>query len=165
MKKVFLLLSAAVLMVGVANAQIPSKPAIEVPSKSEVVQATQAAQAEDVDSKMKFEFEEHDFGTIPEGPAVSVDFTYTNTSKEPVQLEHVQASCGCTTPNWSKDPVLPGKTSKITATYNTQGRPGNFYKTITVRSTAGTKTLKIKGVVEKAPESSVPANNSSMMKH
>ncbi len=173
MKKAILLLSAAVLTFGAANAQTTLKTAkskinskaasVSQVAKSNVKTATTAAQ--DVDSKIKFATDEHDFGTIPEGPAVSYDFMFTNTSKQPIQLEHVQASCGCTTPNWSKDPILPGKTSKITATYNTKGRPGNFYKTITVRSTAGTKTLKIKGVVEKAPTSSVPSNKSSMLKH
>lgn len=114
---------------------------------------------------MKFKNEEHNFGTIPEGPAVSYDFEFKNDGKEPIILSTVQASCGCTTPSWSKEPILPGKTSKITATYNTQGRPGNFVKTITVNSNIGTKVVKITGNVEKAPESSVPANTNSMMKH
>ncbi len=80
-------------------------------------------------------------------------------------ISSAQASCGCTTPNWSKEPILPGKSSKITATYNTQGRPGNFTKTITVNSNVGTKILKISGMVEKAPDASVPQNDNSMMKH
>ncbi|MBP6624671.1 MAG: DUF1573 domain-containing protein [Chitinophagaceae bacterium] len=114
---------------------------------------------------MKFVSDDHNFGTIPEGPAVSYDFEFKNTGKEPIILSSVQASCGCTTPSWSKEPILPGKSSKVTATYNTQGRPGNFVKTITINSNIGTKVVKIQGVVEKAPESSAPANSNSMMKH
>ncbi|MCF8294133.1 MAG: DUF1573 domain-containing protein [Chitinophagaceae bacterium] len=114
---------------------------------------------------MKFKNEEHSFGNVPEGPSVSYDFEFTNISKEPIVLSNVQASCGCTTPTWPKEPIAPGKTSKITATYNTQGRPGPFTKTITVTSNVGSKVLKISGTVEKAPESSVPTNNSSIMKH
>lgn len=117
------------------------------------------------DAHMKFATEEHNFNTIPEGPAVSFDFDFKNIGKEPIVLSTVQASCGCTTPNWSKEPILPGKSSKITATYNTQGRPGAFTKTITVNSNVGTKILKITGTVEKAPDGSVPQNDNSMMKH
>jgi hypothetical protein len=114
---------------------------------------------------MKFKNEEHSFGNMPEGPSVSYDFEFTNISKEPIVLSNVQASCGCTTPTWPKEPIAPGKSSKITATYSTQGRPGPFTKTITVTSNVGSKVLKISGTVEKAPESSVPTNNSSIMKH
>jgi hypothetical protein len=114
---------------------------------------------------LKFKNEEHSFGTIPEGPSVSYDFEFTNTGKEPVILQSVTASCGCTTPSWSKEPILPGKSSKITATYATQGRPNSFTKEITVTSNIGTKKLKITGNVEPAPSSSVPSNTNSMMKH
>ncbi len=116
------------------------------------------------DEHMKFKETEHSFGTVPEGPSVSYDFEFENTGKEPIVLSNVQASCGCTTPTWPKEPITPGQKSKITATFNTQGRPGQINKTITVTSNVGTKILRITGMVEKAPESSVPSNNSSMMK-
>ncbi len=119
----------------------------------------------EVDKKMKFNTDVHDFGTIPEGGAVSYDFEFKNISKEPIVLSNVQASCGCTTPTWPKEPVAPGKSAKITATYNTAGRPGGFNKTITVTSNAGVKVVTIRGNVEKAPDASVPANNNSMIKH
>ena len=114
---------------------------------------------------MKFTTEDHNFGNIPEGPSVSYDFEFKNIGKEPIILSNVQASCGCTTPTWPKEPIAPGKSAKITATYSTQGRPGQFTKTVTVTSNVGSKVLKIGGVVEKAPDSSVPSNNSSIMKH
>lgn len=158
MKKTILLFGAAILFAGAAMAQTTKPAATPTP-------APQATPAQNPDTKMKFSNEEHNFGNIPEGPAVSFDFEFKNIGNEPIVLSGVQASCGCTTPTWTKDPVLPGKTGKITATYNTQGRPGNFVKTITVNSNVGTKVLKITGVVEKAPETSVPANNNSMMKH
>ncbi|MBK7691627.1 MAG: DUF1573 domain-containing protein [Bacteroidetes bacterium] len=141
------------------------------PTKAAVTTTTsatpQAAPTSDQnpDAHMKFTVEEHNFNTIPEGPAVSFDFDFKNIGKEPIVLTTVQASCGCTTPNWSKEPILPKASSKITATYNTQGRPGPFTKTITVNSNVGTKILKITGTVEKAPDGSVPANDNSMMKH
>jgi hypothetical protein len=112
---------------------------------------------------MAFKTEVHDFGTIAEGPAADYEFTFTNTGKEPIIIQHVQASCGCTTPSYSKDPVLPGKTGTIKASYNTAGRPNAFTKTITITSNAGNKVLTIKGNVEKAPDTSVP-QSSSMVK-
>lgn len=156
MKKIILLFSATILMCAGAFAQAKT---------SSTPQAVTTTPNQNPDANMKYTNEEHNFGTIPEGPSVSFDFEFKNTGKEPIVLSDVKASCGCTTPSWTKDPVLPGKMGKITATYSTQGRPGNFVKTITVNSNVGTKVLKISGMVEKAPDSSVPANNNSMMKH
>jgi hypothetical protein len=109
---------------------------------------------------MVFSTESHDFGTVAEGPAANYEFEFKNTGKEPLLIETVHASCGCTTPSYSKEPIAPGKSGVIKASYNTVGRPGAFTKSITVTSNAGTKVLTIKGNVEKAPTSSVPENNS-----
>lgn len=177
MKKTIFLLSAIALFSTTTFAKQKTKAAKQV-TKTAVEAAPQkvvtptppttpasATPAQNADANMKFNTEEHTFGTIPEGPAVTYDFEFKNIGKEPIILSGVQASCGCTTPTWTKEPVAPGKTGKVSATYNTQGRPGNFVKTITVNSNVGSKVIKISGIVEKAPESSVPANNNSMMKH
>jgi hypothetical protein len=121
--------------------------------------ATEVATSLTVDN-MAFKADIHDFGTIAEGPAADHVFTFTNTGKEPLTIQRVQASCGCTTPEWTKDPIQPGQTGIVKASYGTGGRPGHFEKTLTVFSNAGTKTLTIKGDVEKAPESSAPQNTS-----
>ncbi len=166
MKRSILFLAVILMTSATAMAQHRDHAkAAAAPQAKAVASPKKATPVKQAGTAMKFKTEEHNFGTVPEGPSVSYDFVFTNTTKQPIQLESVRASCGCTTPNWSKDPILPGKTSKITATYNTKGRPGNFYKTITVKSTAGQKVLKIKGNVEKAPTSSVPTNNNSMIKH
>lgn len=112
---------------------------------------------------IKFKDETHDFGTLKEGDPAEAEFSFTNTGKKPLIIQNVQPGCGCTTPFWSKDPVAPGKTGVIKASYGTKGRVGSFNKNITVTSTAGTNVIYIKGTVEKAPESSAP-QNSSMMK-
>jgi hypothetical protein len=109
-----------------------------------------------------FKTESYDFGTVEEGPAAEHVFTFTNTGKGPLVIQRVQPSCGCTTPDWTKDPVAPGKTGMIKASYGTQGRPGPFEKTMTVFTNAGTKMVSFKGNVEKAPESSAPQNSSMM---
>ena len=110
---------------------------------------------------MEFKQDTHDFGTIEEGPAAEHEFVFKNTGTEPILIQQVHASCGCTTPSYSKDPVLPGKTGIVKASFNTKGRGGApFNKSITITSNAGTKVVFIKGTVEKAPESSVPENTS-----
>jgi Protein of unknown function (DUF1573) len=104
---------------------------------------------------LKFDKEVHDFGKQNEGPIVTTKFVVTNTGKVPVVITNAQPSCGCTTPEWSKEPIMPGAKSEIKVGFNTSGRPGAFDKTITVVSNAenGTMILKIKGtVVPKAEE-------------
>jgi len=112
--------------------------------------------------EMKFEKELHDFGTIVEGESATYEFVFTNTGKEPIIISNVVASCGCTTPSWTKEPIKPGKKGSIKALYNSQGKPGPFNKQITVTSNAltSTKVLTIKGNVERQPVG-VPENKSS----
>ncbi len=106
-----------------------------------------------------FEKTSHDFGNIKEGTQATVEFSFKNTGKAPLVLSSVQASCGCTTPTWTRDPIAPGAVGKITAVYNSTGRPGNFTKTITVKHNGeeGTAYLTIKGFVEAAPAEPAPA--------
>jgi len=82
---------------------------------------------------IKFEKMDYNFGKIKEadGPAV-FDFKFANTGKIPLIIQGVEASCGCTTPEWSREPVLPGKTGFIKVSYNPEFRPGIFTKSITV---------------------------------
>ena len=77
------------------------------------------------------------------------EFRFKNTGNQPIVIAQAQASCGCTTPDWTKTPVLPGKAGIIRAVYNSAGRPGVFAKTVTVTSNAteGTKVLSLKGTV------------------
>lgn len=109
----------------------------------------------------KFQFKEdtYDFGKVPEGPIAEHVFEFKNTGKEPLIITNVNASCGCTMPEWSKDPVLPGKKGKITVRFTTAGR-GNqpFIKDIFVTSNAATPKeryeLHIKGFVTLADDGS-----------
>ncbi len=106
--------------------------------------ATSHAQA-----RAKFNKEVHDFGKISEGPIATYSFEVTNAGTAPLIISGAQPSCGCTTPEWPKDPIMPGAKGLIKVGYNTSGRPGNFTKTITVTSNAenGTVILTIKGSV------------------
>lgn len=103
---------------------------------------------------------EHDFSKIPQGKPVYYDFEVVNTGKEPLKLDDVHASCGCTTPEWSQEPIAPGATAKIKVGYNAASE-GNFEKFITITYNKNeTEQLKIKGTVWKAPQGSAPANAS-----
>lgn len=77
----------------------------------------------------------HDYGTIEQGGDGTCEFSFTNTGKEPIVLSGVRASCGCTVPEWSKEPVLPGQTSVIKVKYDTR-RLGAINKSIVVNSNA-----------------------------
>lgn len=100
--------------------------------------------------QLNFLEETHDFGVVNEnkGP-VTHEFVFTNNSPRPVKILKVQASCGCTTPGWSKEVIPPGKQGFIQASYDPKGRPGFFSKSLTVTTDleAAPVILQIKGQV------------------
>lgn len=85
---------------------------------------------------ISFEKQEINVGTITEGEKVEAVFKVTNTGKSPLIISDVKAACGCTVPNWPKEPIEPGKTVKILAVFDSEGKPGNNTKSITVFSNA-----------------------------
>lgn len=117
-------------------------------------------QAQDGKNAPKFEFKSlsHDFGTIPEGPEATHNFEFKNTGKEPLIIQNVTASCGCTSPDWPKQPILPGKTGNIKVVYSTDHRVGPFTKQIYILSNAASEDgkerfeLEIKGTVKEKKE-------------
>lgn len=103
--------------------------------------------------KFSFTEESYDFGTVIEGVKATHVFKFTNTGNAPIVISGVRASCGCTTPEWPKEPIAAGKTGVIKAIYNSKGRLNAFNKSIRVSSNAveATRTLYIKGNVVKEP--------------
>ena len=102
----------------------------------------------------------YDFGSIPQGKPVYHVFQVVNKGTAPLKLDNVQASCGCTTPEWNKDAIAPGATDKIKVGYNAASE-GHFEKTVTVTYNGNsTKQIMIKGEVWKAPAGSAPSNAS-----
>ena len=85
---------------------------------------------------ISFEDTKHDFGVIKEGDKATHTFQFLNNGTEPLILTNVKASCGCTTPKWPREPIMPGETGEIQAIYNSKGRPGKFNKAITIQSNA-----------------------------
>jgi hypothetical protein len=108
----------------------------------------------------------YNFGKIQQGRPVTHNFEIVNTGKEPLMLENVQASCGCTTPEWSKDAIQPGATSTIKVGYNAANE-GAFHKTITISyNNHQIKQLSISGEFFKGPTTSAPVNSSlSLLKN
>jgi hypothetical protein len=103
---------------------------------------------------------EFDFGKIPQGKPVTHVFQFTNTGDKPFALDNVQASCGCTTPEWNKETIAPGATASIKVGYNA-ATEGPFNKTVSITyNGTQTKQIIIKGDVWKTPVTSAPENTS-----
>jgi Protein of unknown function (DUF1573) len=102
----------------------------------------------------------HDFGKIQQGRPVTHVFEVTNIGTVPLRIENVQASCGCTTPEWSYEPVKAGASTPIKVGYNA-ATEGQFQKTVTITYNGGqTKVLQISGIVYKTAATSAPVNSS-----
>jgi hypothetical protein len=109
---------------------------------------------------LQFKQTSHDFGKIPQGRPAYYFFEIVNTGSEAIKLDNVTATCGCTTPEWSQDPIAPGQSQKIKVGYNAAAE-GPFEKYITVTYNGNqTKQISIKGNVWKAPLGSAPSNSS-----
>src|SRR3546814_582666 len=98
--------------------------------------ASVASEGTDAAAIAKFEFAEKDFdfGTVEEGEKVSHSYTFTNVGESSLIITNATASCGCTVPDWAREPIPPGGTGEITAVFNSQGRVGRQSKSITVQA-------------------------------
>jgi len=101
---------------------------------------------------IKFEKLVHDYGTIAKGSDGTCEFIFANLGQTPLIVNYVSASCGCTVPDWTREPVQPGKTGTIKVKYNT-AIVAPFTKSVTVQSNAKNSpvALTIKGVVAQQP--------------
>ena len=135
------------------NAQVAADPHA---SHDHAVTETAKLTSEESLSLKETEF---NFGKIPQGKPVTHVFEVFNTGKNSFKLDNVQASCGCTTPQWDKEKMInASEKSDITVGYNAMAE-GPFTKTITVTYNGSqTKTIQIKGEVWKTPAASAPAN-------
>jgi hypothetical protein len=147
MKKVSLLIICSMVLAFSSNAQTAT-PVTPFPVSAQKV------------DNLQLKENSFSFGKIPQGRPVIHVFEVTNTGNEPLYLENVQASCGCTTPEWSKEPIAPGATVPIKVGYNAYAE-GHFNKTVTIFYNKGqTKALIISGEVYKLPATAAPENAS-----
>jgi hypothetical protein len=105
--------------------------------------------------QMKFRETTFDYGNIPRNVPATHEFQFTNTGNAPLIINSANPSCGCTVPEYSQEPIMPGKTGVIKVVYNA-ANPGGFTKSVTVRSNAGETSLTIKGNVIEKPAEAVP---------
>jgi hypothetical protein len=109
---------------------------------------------------MKFDMMEHDFGKIEQGKSVTWEFRFKNVGKEPLIINNAVGSCGCTVPDWPKEPIKPGGYSIIRVTFNSAGKMGPQDKTVTITyDTDKTVVLHMKGEVFAKPADGAPATN------
>lgn len=94
----------------------------------------------------------HDFGDIIQGTKSKYTFTFTNKGTVAVNITNASASCGCTVPSYSKEPIEPGNQGTITVIFDSAGKENFFVKTVTVATTVGTSYLTIKGNIIKQVE-------------
>lgn len=167
MKKMFSLLTLVLGLSWAANAQVEQvKPA-------EHQHAPAAKIIEDVpppppvESQLKFDAIEVNYGTIMQGSEPFRKFTFTNVSNSPAKITNARGSCGCTVPEWPKEEIQPGQPGEIGVRYDTN-RVGPFTKTVTITTEKGENIqLRITGKVEAKPAEpeGVPANNNGMFKN
>lgn len=99
---------------------------------------------------IKFEKNEHDFGKILQGEQLSYTFKFKNTGNAPLIITSIEKTCGCTSPEYSKEPIKPGEEGKITITYDSKGHKGFQNKRLIVKTNTNPSEsiLRIKAQVE-----------------
>lgn len=125
-------------------------------------QSSDGAGKKTSNAEINFEKPEHDFGTIANGGNGVYEFAFKNTGAEPLIISNASGSCGCTVPDWPKEPIKPGTSGKVKVSYDTK-RTGPFTKTVTVNTNGKTETtvLTIKGTVEEpVKEETMPIKKS-----
>ena len=124
-----------ILLLCMAFIQVPAQEQKQAKAK---VNDAALFQTEDKAAEIKFETTNHDFGKFSEKePVVKCTFKFTNTGNAPLVIHQAIASCGCTVPSYTKDPIKPGQSGTIEVTYNGKGKyPGKFKKVITILSNA-----------------------------
>lgn len=123
---------------------------------------TNTLMAQEVENGAKIEFEKevHDYGTIENGANGECVFVFKNTGNAPLIISNAKGSCGCTVPQWPKEPIAPGASAEIKVKYDTK-RTGPINKSVTITSNAvnePTKVIRIKGNVNPKPTSGTPVN-------
>lgn len=106
-----------------AEVKIPEKPA--TPGSGDSSQKLPK-------TKMKFKETVHDFGKLKGGETREYNFEFTNVGQEDLVIEYAKGSCGCTVPEWPKDPIKPGATGAIKVKFDSTGKKGKQEKTVTI---------------------------------
>ncbi len=141
MKKTMLLL-AAIAMIAFASCKDEGKASQQMEDKSTEVTQTSNEESQDNSAdkfpELTFDDNNYDFGTVQNGEMLEHEFTFTNTGDVPLRVMEAKPSCGCTVPEWSRDPIQPGEKGSMLVKFDARGRSGKQHKN--VRLTTNTKT-------------------------
>jgi len=132
------------------DARAAVENAVQPANQSAVQPAAQTAEVPTgPTTTMTFKETEFDFGTITEGEKVSHTYLFTNTGSEPLILSNAKGSCGCTVPQWPREPIAPGETAEVTVEFNSANKRGkkNQKVTITANTTPPQTFIYLKGEV------------------
>lgn len=134
------------------DVQPVANPAVDInqPMVHHVDTTTAAAVPVENQTEMTFTEKEHDFGTINQGDKPMHIFKFTNTGTKDLVITNAVGSCGCTVPEYPKEPVGPGKTGTMKVSFNSTGKTGNQAKTVTISANVpnGATVLTIKANVK-----------------
>ncbi len=145
MKKVLVTLGISILMTFAVSAQNTTPQPAQSPNAPVIT----------------FEKTTHDYGTVTKDGDGACEFKFRNDGIEPLILSNVSSSCGCTVPEWPREPILKGKSASIKVKYDTK-RVGPINKTVTVMSNAKVASIQLRiigNVVEASTGAQMPQNN------
>ncbi len=145
MKKVLVTLGISILMTFAVSAQNTAQQPAQNPNAPVIT----------------FEKTTHDYGTVTKDGDGTCEFKFKNNGIEPLILSNVSSSCGCTVPEWPREPILKGKSASIKVKYDTK-RVGPINKTVTVMSNAKVSSIQLRiigNVVEASTGAQMPQNN------
>jgi len=125
-KTLFIASLAAITLTSCSNATDRIKPIGEVSTNSML----------DALPVIEFEEEFHDFGEVQEGDVVEHTFVFTNEGDGPLIISNAEGSCGCTVPDWPRQPIAPGQKGQIKVSFNSTGRAGRQDKRVTLTTNA-----------------------------
>ncbi len=128
-------------------------------TNNNAISAQDATKKEEVPTgpltSIEFEEDVYDFGTVEDGEKVEHVYKFKNSGENPLIISDAKGSCGCTVPDWPKDPIAPGESGEMKVVFNTKGKPGKQTKQVTVKANTNPPTtiIKITGEVNKKPGS------------
>lgn len=156
MRKIAFAFSGLLLMAFTACDNAASK----IDSNSDDKKVDVSAVEETGKPVFSFNEESHDFGEIEEGTVAKHDFVFKNTGDAPLIITNAAGSCGCTVPQWPREPIAPGEEGTIHVEFNSQGRTGNQQKQVTLNANTqpNTMVLKISAQVKPGAEAEAAQN-------
>ncbi|MFB6453637.1 DUF1573 domain-containing protein [Chitinophaga sp. Hz27] len=129
MKALFYILTCATLFLAACNGNNAQKAAVQDAEKAKIIDSKDVA--------ITFEEKVHDFGEIVQGEKVEYSFKFTNTGKTDAVIEDAISSCGCTVPEWPKEPLKPGQSGFIKVIFDSNGKEGYTQKEVSLKLNDG----------------------------